>query len=1627
MAKHDIPLGTLKDCFEFLFWLNSRTDVQTQVARNLHDRISKYFQEGATHFNLDNVKIGLSDFLGHVSKFYERLCYYPRPGSYGSKQPKEIVDAILECLPKFLAAIYFLEYCVNNTFSRLGGGGWQLNYPGYDNSWGGELQPYLRSTDHAKYGGILPGGFDTGEVRYNPTLFHSGYYQGSYMATDLGNILSKKYYNFYRSVFVISVIGDAAHRKESTANALSLVRTFCDIVAAAETEDKGKTLKPKLEAGHGIIKTQYSICWQDLKEHCAHLRNQFNKFFYDERFDFTGQSTDTKNLKTELATKTADWLRGNLTKVRGKLNDIDTKDPAIDKPSKGNLGKYFTDNFFPYGFTLTVKDRRRMTSRDLQSVMKDWRDGINEFFAAGKGLERLKEILDGTYQGKCRKPLPPKVDATANQGKKGEGAQNQGKKSEGAQNQGKKAEGNQNQDISQSGDTSSGSASGDSAQTPGTPGVPDPVGPTGSQGLPGSKRTVDPASPQVPGPSVADSAAPTQASGKDGATGPQGSTGDGGKQGSPGSGSTASSQVPTPNVADSSVPVSTVSSSTPGSPVIQAVQPQQPQPPPPAPPLPGGPGQPGVGGPSSTDSVTPGAEPGIPKGTVLTHTTSASGSGAGSTADQGTGIHGSGGAGKGDDLGGGQNGNQASDHSSSDGPTVPGTTAPGGGGGKGQQDPPKPIPCRNVTLQNLLAGGNNWCPSTYKPPNQVPYKFSDPDALNKIHEKVKNESHSASQNLNTPDILQNQNNSGHLTFGHSLKPTRLRPGDRLPTPPPQEKPSVLSGSEVEENEAYPMIMNDEYSDAISLEGNAKFDNSRDYRQLDEEQRGQELDDQWKKYYGDQELVNRLDRMKHDMELRQAKIKELQHARTVHDHKEQLRLEAVNSLAKSGTISGTAIERDHIVVPTSKSTKPQPTFIISKNHSLPTVKLDDYSMAKFTDVTGTVLTQSPKMKTKDTVSLPAPPTPYVTGKSIDDNNIDSLTSSYPVGELHPARPPPVDVEIVRPPAPPNKSKAYRTMGVPPVELIDQPRPPMPSARKTYRNDAENLQTMVYFDKSNPEKHSTTITLNTMADLNVCQNPWYAPPSSSSTTVTPAPSPPPGSDHMPVPNTVREMLYWFVGLNELGYVEKIKEHVEGILKDINKDVSQSPDALEVTGDPTQLTASHVAAKLTEACLYSASVLYRLKHKDISDDFKTFFEDKEKYALHYSPDPACLLCQLRDYVYACYHQLRFLRSQCSRDQSHGGWQDCQYGSDIKMPSPLQAFLTDASTSKFETHPFDPRNICRKSRVNMGFKQEHLPATHETGKHISTILTPTCGGDDPLLTLASYLNCLTRRTPRTTGELVSFFHNFGNSLYNPPSQLSKLGSALSARHDDCPGWDRLGDADLQAVQGIRGSGSPNSNHNHNHNNGHPNTLSSLHGCDITNAQCPQHFTPITYRAYALCSASFAHHYLSWTAYLTDRLWESLLKLYCDLEDLQCHDSKSKSIHQCDKALPLLYSHGFTPPEDVSQPSLTCSKVIDKLKEVVSGQPIASLMTAMDTFLYGIREPFIYILFTLWLIATLYISHTVLYRMDVLRIRSHLMRSKASHLIYVKALLTHWRKLLSLYRDIDYFDDEPMGQLGVT
>ncbi|GBE61999.1 ribosome binding protein, putative [Babesia ovata] len=617
MTKHGIPLNTLKQCLEFLQWLHKGGGKHRlqEVSQTLYDRIKTHFD--SKFVSVENVEKGLRPFLSAVSKFYERLCYKAEAGKYVTKSAEDISNALLDCHPKFFAAMYFLQYCVNNTFGTLGGGGWEKNYPGYENKpwlgrndWGGDLQEYLRSKDPKDYGGIIPGGFGKGEVRYGYSDT-KGYAQGTRMYVDLEDIVSKTtYYNFFRSVFVSSAVAYSGVNKENTANALSLVRTFCDIVAGESDQDNGGELIRQLNEGLNRqvhSPTRKSICWKDLKDHCAKLMEKLRKLFNKEkRFDFTGQATKLLDLnKEELAGKAADWLRRSLTTVRGKLQQIRT-DEGVLGLQQTDLGEYFTKHFFPYGFIFKDQTRFVKLDREVKLLMRDWRTVINDLKKrTGSDLDRLREILSGDKKEQCKEPPPTKPEAppakdhegTPNQGKKAEGAQNQGKKVEGAENQGKKSEGAQNQGEKSEGAQNQGKKV-EGAQNQGKKGEGAQNQGKKAEGNQNQNNDQSKSSGSASGKSVA----PATPDGKDGGSGLQGPKGNKGDAGPPGPPGGQSPQGPKGDRGQQGPPGPLTPDQG------QSVQPQPP-PIPPTPPStptlpaspgpPGSPGQPGVHDPAS--------------------------------------------------------------------------------------------------------------------------------------------------------------------------------------------------------------------------------------------------------------------------------------------------------------------------------------------------------------------------------------------------------------------------------------------------------------------------------------------------------------------------------------------------------------------------------------------------------------------------------------------------------------------------------------------------------------------------------------------------------------------------------------------------------------------------------------------------------------------------------------------------------------------------------------------------------------------------------------------------------------------------------------------------------------------
>ncbi|GBE58889.1 hypothetical protein, conserved [Babesia ovata] len=421
----------------------------------------------------------------------------------------------------------------------------------------------------------------------------------------------------------------------------------------------------------------------------------------------------------------------------------------------------------------------------------------------------------------------------------------------------------------------------------------------------------------------------------------------------------------------------------------------------------------------------------------------------------------------------------------------------------------------------------------------------------------------------------------------------------------------------------------------------------------------------------------------------------------------------------------------------------------------------------------------------------------------------------------------------------------------------------------------------------------------------------------------------------------------------------------------------------------------------------------------------------------------------------------------------QNCDQHPKCGVKSPLQSFLEDGLQG-FLPHQLSPDGTCVKCsgcdtkspgmpcKTPMGLSNiTRLASRASTGRHIMDVLGAFCGGaSSPLTRLCGYLECLLTRPPRTPDELFAFFFNF-------ISEWSGGGEHRKAAFEDA-----VGDACFRQ-RGVTLDIAPlfrTSDHGSEQNVPHlTGDLSSLVKCNGSPGSSPSHpcgpyLKPLGHDVRATFAKEHAHLYLSWVVYLTETFYDFLRELLQDCErncadaSATCHDNSCAndctakqrpmapssehldscpSIVDCDSTTPTLFRYGFALRDAHSlagstsghQGKRTCQDLCTALQVVVKQMnPLHKL--AHDTipeFLYRIRAPFLYTTVTLWLTATLYILVIRLYRMDVLRIRSHLLTTRASHLIDVKALLAGSRRMLSLYKDVDYFDDDTVDQLNAS
>ncbi|GIX63609.1 variant erythrocyte surface antigen-1 family protein [Babesia caballi] len=467
---------------------------------------------------------------------------------------------------------------------------------------------------------------------------------------------------------------------------------------------------------------------------------------------------------------------------------------------------------------------------------------------------------------------------------------------------------------------------------------------------------------------------------------------------------------------------------------------------------------------------------------------------------------------------------------------------------------------------------------------------------------------------------------------------------------------------------------------------------------------------------------------------------------------------------------------------------------------------------------------------------------------------------------------------------------------------------------------------------------------------------------------------------------------------------------------------------------------------------------------------------------PTGASLFSLISNYAYALQFQVLFLHLMCSTYVDKCGWNNCTYGKEVKpngsgetlashicpglkceisrcqhngksgnnqcnhnnysghksgditqfkwcgygTDSSLQAFLTDGIQGMCRRHPGTSYHLATCSgslcHVPMGFKAKHLRQNAGMGNHILTVLNRFCGGSDtPLRQLCEKLGCLTKRTPRSLGDLFGFMWHLNGQLF-PKSNQGNITSArwFSDLKVQLPFSHQLKNESGQKLLALVGTG---------HTNGHETAdLTSLTNSNCSQQQqaCGPYLYPFTVSNGATFGkpAPYATAYLSWMVYLTEDFHEWFQNLLDEFKNIDCSKTgcvmckdkdhkpgthgttsdqcKCDSVVHCGGVLPLLYRYGFT-FGSVNQLSgnnkRTCDKLATQLQNVIKGEPLNKLITTIDDFLYMFRIYFFYNQSTFWTIYVCIILYTFFFLLDTLRVRSHL-KLASSHTVPPLALL---------------------------
>ncbi|GIX61123.1 extracellular matrix-binding ebh [Babesia caballi] len=310
----------------------------------------------------------------------------------------------------------------------------------------------------------------------------------------------------------------------------------------------------------------------------------------------------------------------------------------------------------------------------------------------------------------------------------------------------------------------------------------------------------------------------------------------------------------------------------------------------------------------------------------------------------------------------------------------------------------------------------------------------------------------------------------------------------------------------------------------------------------------------------------------------------------------------------------------------------------------------------------------------------------------------------------------------------------------------------------------------------------------------------------------------------PSTIREMLYFLAALPFSPSYDRLNSHISSNfrtlvpnrnpgVKDFREDFELMIPVADSASYNTNNTISAAEIKdyLITTCLYCPSILGTIQGNAGSGNSNEPWLHElysNGLALTY-PSGSMLFQKLSAYSYALQFQLYFLYMQCSNGNVDSGWSRCRYGSNVPahdkshicpapcksisdlncrhdgsnantpkcqhfqqcgkqndVGSPLQAFLTDKLKGFSRGHPSGHSyhlaacsgTMCH---VPMGFKN-HIRPKSRMGNYVYSALHTFCSvTDTPLRQLSEKLGCLTKRTPRTLGDVFGFIWQLNGQLF--------------------------------------------------------------------------------------------------------------------------------------------------------------------------------------------------------------------------------------------------------------------------